>query len=58
MNGVINGENADVVLNKLREEIPKNLLNYSEELKITYIPGEVVRNRMDEVLGNNYTMPR
>lgn len=55
MNGVINNKNADVVLNKLREEIPKNLLNYSDELKITYIPGEVVRNRMDEVLGNNYT---
>ena len=54
MNGTINGRNADVVLNALRKEIPEQCLKYSEELKITYIPADVVRKRMDEVLGNNY----
>lgn len=54
MNGTINGQNADAVLNALRKEIPEQCLKYSEELKITYIPADVVRKRMDEVLGNNY----
>lgn len=55
MNGQINGKTMDQILRELSDPIPKEELKYSEDKRVTYIPTEVVRRRLDKVLGGNYS---